>query len=270
MSDSVDETPPYSTILAEQIEEGLRELNRSTTGLALSGVSAGLDIGFGPLLMAATYTTVAGVAGDALTRFLLALAYTIGFVFVVLGRSELFTEHTTLAVLPVLDGRASMRELGRLWGVVYATNVAGGVVFALFAVFALPSTTGIDRSAFVEIARPIAAHSPGGLLVGAILAGWLMGLLSWLVTAARETTSRLAFVLLVTGAIGFLHLPHSIAGNVEVLLATLVSPAFSWGRYAAFLAIATVGNAVGGTVFVALLKYAHVVRGGETVDIGAD
>jgi formate/nitrite transporter FocA (FNT family) len=41
-----------------------------------------------------------------------------GFLFVILGRSELFTEHTTLAVLPVLDGRASLRQLGRLWGLI--------------------------------------------------------------------------------------------------------------------------------------------------------
>jgi len=70
-------------------------------------------------------------------------------------------------------------------------------------------------------------------------------------------------VLIVTGTIGLLHLPHSIAGNVEVLFwaGRLVSPAITLTDYAGFLVLATLGNAFGGAVFVALLKYGHVVRG---------
>jgi len=86
-----------------------------------------------------------------------------------------------------------------------------------------------------------------------------MGLLAWLVTAAQDTTARILLVLIVTGTIGLLHLPHSIAGNVEVLFGLLVSPAITLTDYAGFLVLATLGNAFGGAVFVALLKYGHVV-----------
>jgi len=74
---------------------------------------------------------------------------------------------------------------------------------------------------------------------------------------------RILLVLIVTGTIGLLHLPHSIAGNVEVLFGLLVSPAITLTDYAGFLVLATLGNAFGGAVFVALLKYGHVVRGAE-------
>ena len=90
-----------------------------------------------------------------------------------------------------------------------------------------------------------------------------MGLLAWLVTAARETTSRLIIIWIVTAVIGILHLPHSIAGNVEVLFGVFLSPLVSVMDYVSFLTLATMGNAVGGVVFVALLKYGHVVRGGD-------
>jgi formate/nitrite transporter FocA (FNT family) len=70
-------------------------------------------------------------------------------------------------------------------------------------------------------------------------------------------------VFIVTGTIGMLHLPHSIAGNVEVLFGLLSSPVISLTDYLSFLALATVGNAVGGGVFVAALKYSHVVRGAD-------
>ena len=66
-----------------------------------------------------------------------------------------------------------------------------------------------------------------------------------------------------TTGIGIAHLPHSIAGNVEVLAATVARPSIGVLDYLGFLALATAGNAVGGAFFVAVLKYGHVVRGAK-------
>ncbi|WP_458185742.1 formate/nitrite transporter family protein [Haladaptatus sp. NG-WS-4] len=258
-----DDQKSGQTILAQEIESGLNELERPSDGLLLSGLSAGLDIGFGPLFMAALTTLVASAWGEPLTEIVVANAYAIGFIFVILGRSELFTEHTTLAVLPVLDGQASIRQLSRLWGLVYLGNVVGGSIFAAVAVVLAPAYGIAESGAFVDIAKNLLDHSAPLLLVGGVLAGWLMGLLSWLVTAARETLARVFFVWLIATAIGLAHLPHSIAGNVEVLAGMFLSPSITLLDYARFLVLATVGNAIGGSTFVALLKYGHVVRGGE-------
>jgi len=91
---SEEEQAEGADILDIEIRRGLSELQRPTTGLSLSGLSAGLDIGFGPLLMGVILTS-AGVAGtdELTTELLLAIAYGVGFILVVLGRSELFTEH---------------------------------------------------------------------------------------------------------------------------------------------------------------------------------
>lgn len=250
-------------VLNSLIEGGLHEIRRETNGLLLSGFSAGLDIGFGPLLMAVILTLSPGGYGDLGTELLLATTYSVGFVFVILGRLELFTEHTTVAVIPVLDGQASLGELARLWGLVYAANIVGGATFAALVVTLLPGLGPASPEAFETIALSLVAHDPTWLFVGGVLAGWLMGLLAWLVTAAQETTSRLLIIWIVTAAIGMLHLPHSIAGNVEVLFGVFLSPTVSVLDYVTFLAMATTGNAVGGVVFVALLKYGHVVRGGD-------
>lgn len=252
-------------ILDTEIRRGLSELQRPTTGLSLSGLSAGLDIGFGPLLMAVILTT-AGVAGTGeLTReLLLAIAYGVGFILVVLGRSELFTEHTTLAVLPVLDGQASVTRLARLWGIVYCSNLVGATVVGGFIVAVGPTIGVIDPSALVELARIYTDQPPVGVLGAGVLAGWLMGLLSWLVAGADSTAARLLVVWLIAAAIGVAHLPHCIAGTVEVVSGVLVSPDLGPMAFARFLGLSTVGNTVGGTVFVALLKYGHVVRSGPT------
>ena len=260
-SSSVTGQTPQEMILAEQLDEATTELERPAEGLFLSALSAGLDIGFGPLLMAAVATLAVGVWSEAATTLVLANLYSVGFIFVVLGRSELFTEHTTLAVIPVLDGRASLTDLGRLWGLVYAGNILGASVFAVLAVAVAPAFGIADQSAFVFIGEKLVGHSAGVLFAGAVLAGWLMGLLSWLVSAAQETVSRTLFVWVVATTIGITHLPHSIAGTVEVLAAVLVDPAMGLATFAEFLVVSSGGNALGGGVFVALLKYGHVVRG---------
>jgi formate/nitrite transporter FocA (FNT family) len=265
--DSIDTPPEGEEILEAQLREGLSELHRPADGLFLSSLSAGLDIGFGPLLMAVILTTTGlSAAGDLVTRLLLALAYGVGFILVVLGRSELFTEHTTLAVLPVLDGRASVARLGRLWGFVYAGNVVGAAVFAA-AVVPVATALGVaEPAAFVELARTFTTHDWPVLLGAGVLAGWLMGLLSWLVAAVDSSVARVLVVWLIAAAIGLAHLPHSVAGAVEVFAGVVAGPSVTPVDAGRFLLFTTLGNAVGGSVFVALLKYGHVVRGGPTVE----
>jgi formate/nitrite transporter FocA (FNT family) len=258
-----DAPKSYESILAQQIDSAVGEFQRSSEGLFLSALSAGLDLGFGPLLIAAMVTLTSGVYSEPLVEILSANMYTIGFLFVVLGRTELFTEHTTLAVLPVLDRLASIRDLGRLWGIVYAGNVVGGTIFAGVMVAIGPAFGIFEVGALGTITKPFVTHSPGALFGGAILAGWLMGLLSWLVIAARDTISRVFFVWLITFVIGFAHLPHSIAGNIEMLAALLGTGTVGPLAYVRFLVTVTIGNAIGGIVFVALLKYGHIVRESE-------
>lgn len=254
---------PSAAVLNSLIDDALHEMERQRSGLFLSAFSAGLDIGFGPLLMAVLLTLSEGTFGDLSTEILLASAYAIGFMFVIIGRSELFTEHTTLAVIPVLDRQASIGQLGRLWGIVYVGNLVGGAFFTLLAVLLMPGLGVVSPEAFGTIANKLVSHDLSWLFLAGIFAGWLMGLMAWLITAAQETMSRLVIIWIVAGTIGILHLPHSIAGNVEVLFGLFTTPAVSLNDYLAFQVLATSGNAVGGAIFVAVLKYGHIVRGAK-------
>ena len=263
--ESADEPKSYEEILTQEIHEGLREFDRASGSLFLSAVSAGLDLGFSALAVLTVMTLASEVYQEPLTQILVANAYTIGFIFVILGRSELFTEHTSLAVLPVLDRQRPLAELGRVWTIIYAGNIVGGIVFALFVVAVGPAFGIFELSALTHVAQSYLKYSPAALFGAAVLAGWLMGLLSWLVTAAQESIGRVLFVWLVTGLIGFTHLPHSIVGHIELFGALVAVPEITLTDYGRFMLLATVGNAIGGTVFVALLKYGHVIRttGGE-------
>ncbi|MDX1660308.1 MAG: formate/nitrite transporter family protein [Gemmatimonadota bacterium] len=258
-----EEPKSYAEILQQEIEGGLRELHRPAGGLLTSGLSAGLDLGFSVLLMAVMLTLVEGQLPPPIERILIANMYAVGFIFVIIGRSELFTEHTTLAVLPVLDGRASMGRLGRLGGLVYTSNVVGATVFAALAATIGPAL-GVARSgAFVEIGRGLVEHEAWVIVASAVLAGWLMGLMSWLVAAGRDTISQIFVVWLIATSIGLAHLHHSIAGTVEVLAAVFSGPEVGWIDFGRFLVWTTIGNAGGGVIFVALIKYGHVKQGGQ-------
>lgn len=263
-ADSQEEAAPTksaTTILAQEISISTDQLGRSARGLLLSSISGGLDIGFGPVMMV-TVVALAGATEDPWTRLLMAAFYSLGFVIVILGRSELFTEHTTLAVYPLLSGRATFKRLARLWGLVYTGNIVGTVLFSIGAV-----SVGVSMNLFTAgdleyFASSLTRAGWVTMLGSAVAAGWMMGLMSWLVTAARDTIGQIAIIMLVTGAIGWLGLHHSIAGTVEVLLGVFGGDT-SWLSFLRFLVLATVGNAVGGVVFVAALKYGHGTQPGH-------
>lgn len=251
----------YREILVLEIVQGLGELRRPASGLLLSGASAGLDIGFSVFLMGAMIALLRDLVPDAVLQLIGANLYAVGFIFVVLGRSELFTEHTTLAVFPVLSGRASPQALARLWSLVYVGNLCGALLSALVISFVGGGLGTVPATALQTIAQPLLAHPAWVMLASATLAGWLMGLLSWLVAAGRETLSQVFFVWLVAGTIGLLQLHHSILGTVEVAAAIFAGAGVSFADLGRFLFWSTLGNSAGGVFFVALIKYGHVVRG---------
>ena len=253
----VEQSPKKASkqILQHEIEEGLNALERPLVGLFISGLSAGLDVGFSLFLMAVAVTAAEGQMPKPMERLLVANLYSVGFIFVILGRSELFTEQTTLAVLPVLAGRSSMRSLLRLWVVVWGANVIGAAIFASLAALIGPSLGVIDPGALGEIAHHLTDHPSRAIFLSALLAGWLMGLVSWLVAAGRDTISQIVLVWLVTTSIGFAGLHHVILGSVEVFAGVFAGQGVGALDVGRFLLWATLGNIVGGVVFVAVLKY---------------
>lgn len=258
LKDALNKPKQIDEILNEQIETALREHNRSNQDLFLSAISAGLEVGFSVFLMATIFSLFNGVIHPSTLHVLLALAYPLGFIFVVIGKSELFTEHTTLAVIPVLNRNATIKSLLILWGIVYTGNLLGGYFFG-FVLSILPEQlNAIDNGTFYSLAKKLTDHPWYIILGSGILAGWLMGLLSWLVTSSQDTISRIAIISLITSVIGIGSLHHAIVGSIEVFTASLTSTQIGWKEYLHVQTWATLGNIFGGVVFVAFVKFSHV------------
>src|SRR5690606_19084095 len=96
-------------------------------------------------------------SGDTTSRLLvevlMANAFAVGFVIVILGRMDLFTEFTTIAILPVLARQASFAALARLWALVYAGNILGATVFGALTAVLGPELNVISRSAMTMLAH---------------------------------------------------------------------------------------------------------------------
>ena len=251
----VDAQKPRDVVLEQQASQATEELERPTIPLLLSGLAAGIDLGFGPFAMAVGGTLMRDVLSPPALTLLQANLYTIGFLFVVVGRSALFTEQTASAVQPVLARRATVARLLRLWGLVLVSNLVGGVLFAALAVPLGRGLAIVEPSVLAEMAHRVTSKPTDVMLLSAVAAGWIMGLLSWLVVAARDTTAQILAIWAATMLIGLAGLHHSIAGASEILLAVFAGAGATWADLWRFLAISIPGNAVGGVVFVALLKF---------------
>jgi formate/nitrite transporter FocA (FNT family) len=140
-------------------------------------------------------------------------------------------------------------------------NLVGAAVFAGLVVQIGPALGVIDRRAFGELARALTGNPAWVMFASAVLAGWLMGLMSWLVAASRDTISQIVLVWLIATVIGLGQFPHVVVGSVEVLAGVFSGEGVTEGDYGHFLLWTTLGNAVGGSFFVALIKYSYAIKG---------
>lgn len=244
----------YRSMFAAEVEQAERELRRPAAPLFHSGVIAGMAVGIGVLLIALLVENHGSVGETPHRRLAHGAAYATGFVLAILGRSDLFTEYTTIAILPVMTGDASLGALGRLWAIVFAGNLVGGGAMAALSVLSLGPGLGLaEPDTFASMADHLAGYDAATIFASAVLAGWLMGLLSWLLTGGRDTTSQIVFIALVGLTIGGLGLHHSITGAVEMVAGALAGGREGWAGAARVIALAAVGNAVGGLIFAAMI-----------------
>jgi len=239
--------------------EGEEELRRTVSALAWSGFAAGLSMGFSFIAEALLMSRLPDQPWSPLiTRF----GYSVGFLIVVLGRQQLFTENTLTVVLPLLLRKdfSTMVRMLRLWAVVLTANLVGTFLFAL----CLGKITLFDPHTQQCLTAIGAAHLGPGFgiaLVRSIFAGWLIALMVWLLPAAES--ARVSIIIIITYLIGLGGFNHIIAGSTTMFF-LVVTHSISFGTYLTQFFVPTlIGNVAGGFSLVAALNHAQVVGGKE-------
>jgi formate/nitrite transporter FocA (FNT family) len=245
---------PRTEVIYEAIrEEGEAELRRSPSALAWDGLAAGLAMGFSLVAEGLLRSHLP----DAEWRPLVSkLGYSVGFLIIVLGRHQLFTENTLTAVLPFLQHKdsAMLARMLRLWAVVLTANMAGAFIFA----FTISQTEMFEpnvRGAFAEIGREAVKNWWALTLLKGIFAGWLIAMMVWMLPASES--ARFFVVIVMTYLVALGGFAHIIAGAVEVFYAVLTGAA-QWGDYFRWALPTLAGNIIGGTTLVAALGHAQV------------
>ena len=219
-----------------------------------SGLAAGLSMGFSFLVQAELHS---GMPDAPWRPLVAAFGYAVGFLIVVLGRQQLFTESTLSAVLPVLTQRKAKVALKclRLWGVVLCANLVGTWMFAAAVAYGHPVKPEVMNSLAV-LAREASEGGFWNTVLRAIFAGWLIALMVWLLPSAGS--ARPVIIVILTYAVALGRFSHIIAGSSEAAFATLTGAAGAGDYFGGFLAPTLIGNTVGGVLMVALLNHAPV------------
>ncbi len=245
-----------ATEIYENVREAAEEeMQRPAVALFWSAVAAGLTIGFSFFAGAYLYT----LASEPYKATAAAAGYPLGFIFVVLGRNQLFTENTLEPIIPFLNNmnRIMLGRLLTLWVIVLAGNLVGALGFAVMSALT-PMVTPEFRHTLLDFATQATSDGFIMVLYRGIFAGWLIALMAWLVASTSSSSTQVALIWLTTAPISVFEFRHSVVGSVEALYRVAVGAA-SWQAMATeFIVPAVLGNIIGGFVFVALLNHGQV------------
>jgi len=253
-----DRTSVSAIVVHETIrKDGDEELQRTASALAWSGLAAGMSMGFSFVVEGLFQTYLPDTKWRPLVT---TLGYPFGFLIVIIGRQQLFTENTLTAIIPLLARRnlTTLVSVMRLWAIVLAANLTGAHIFAWF-IGNTPILKPEVQSSLHQLALEAASVSFGTAILRGVFAGWLIAMVVWMLAAVD--TGRLPIIVILTYVVGLAGLTHIIAGSVEVLFLVMTG-ARSWFTYLGGYMVPTlIGNVIGGVSLVSALNHAQVVAG---------
>lgn len=245
-------------------DEGRERAQTPLLGLVSRAFIAGFNIVFGILALGIVHALVAERFGSSIGDIFGSLAFGLGLVLLVIGRSELFSENFLDPVAAaVQDGGRMWFLLGRLWIVTLVVNLVGGAVLCLLMSVrhAIPDN---GAASLVLVADEIVRLPSDAAFVRAIAAGAILTLMTWLLQAASAPGSRIVIAWAIGAFVAIGPFNHVIVTELHLLIGHLHGAEVAVGDYLSTLAIATSGNLIGGLVFVTLTHLGQVKGGSPT------
>jgi formate/nitrite transporter FocA (FNT family) len=248
-------------IYRETKREGQRRLARPPLELAATALVGGFDVAVGVVAYALARRAADGPAGELVAS----IAFGVGFVFIVVGRSELFTENFLIPVAGLEREKVrSWLKLGELWLVALVVNIVGGVLLALIVTSHDVLPAGADKGV-IALADHITERSTLPSLLSALIAGALMTVMTWFVEGAADSLGVRIVMAWVTGAVIALGtFNHAIVSTLELVFGMRYGADVAVSQLLANLGIAVVGNLAGGLMFVTFVRSVQAAEGGRT------
>jgi formate/nitrite transporter FocA (FNT family) len=250
-----ENSPPAAKVVhASVARQGEDELDRPVGSLFWSAVAAGIAIMVSLWVNGALHHYVPEAPWkDAVV----ALGYPFGFLIVVLGRMQLFTEQTVVAILPLAREKTArnLKRVARLWSIVLLGNVTGTAFIAALAAHAHVESAQV-LGGMLAVAGKLEEHTALDTMMLGVPAGFIMASVAWI----RSAEDQFGFwiVVALTAAIGLGGFAHVVVGSTEAWLLVWSGEAGLGWLLGGFLLPALAGNIIGGTGLFALLAHAQV------------
>lgn len=241
------------------INKAAATCRRGFSRLLLGSVLAGAYIALGGALSIAVGYGFpeAAASNPGLQRFMSALVFPIGLMLVVILGADLFTGNNALLIPPALEGRLSVGRIIANWTIVWFGNFVGALIVAWFLI-ALPGTlsTGPYPAAIESIAIAKTSATPMAIFFKAIGANWCVCLAVWLALSGRRLGEKLLACEIPVFAFVALCFEHCVANMFFLPLASMQGVDISIYQIVVVnLLPATLGNIVGGALFVGVSQY---------------
>ena len=248
--------PSAEQIYRQVARNAKEELKRSSTSLAISGFTGGTFMGFSALGVG---IVLAALGTSPAATLVSKLLYPLGFIVVILGRSQLFTENTLYPVALVLAEKKQLWNTLRLWSIVLPSNIMGALAFASL----ISLTRGLSPAivhAIAQLGAGAVQPSVGTIFWSAVMGGWIIATTAWLVSGSHSISGSIMLIWLLTFVVGAGNFAHCIATSGEILTAVLTGQ-LRWEQYLRWLVPAVGGNICGGVLMVTLLEYGQAIYG---------
>jgi formate/nitrite transporter FocA (FNT family) len=261
-------SPEPEEIYARTREEGARRLERPILEVASTALAAGFDIIAGVVALALIESQLEHLLGKHAAHVAGSIGFGIGFVFLVVGRGELFTENF-LVPLAGLDGKEknSWWKVAELWTVSPVFNVIAGAFmgFLLSVHSVLPFGTG---AAIKDIAETIYANGTLARFVSAIFAGALITAMTWFVEGQRSMGVRVTIAWIAGAMLALGSFNHVIVVTLELIFGIRFGAHIPWSFVLTNFLLAAAGNMIGGIGLVTLNRFTQARSGGESSSSG--
>ncbi|MGM0591969.1 MAG: formate/nitrite transporter family protein [Halobacteriota archaeon] len=242
-------TDQFSTdeVYQRVVADADHEVTSGTRELFFSALAAGFAI-------TVTFLLYASVTATSQTKIVGVLLYPLGFIYIIIGGYQLYTENTLPPVALTLERLASVPTLFRHWLIVLTGNFLGGGLGAVALAYG-----GVFDAATADVAIGFAekgiATPATDLFVKAAFAGLIVAGVVWINFAARDTISRLVVVYLAFLAIPMGNLYHVVVSFTEVVYLALVTGVNPVPALGGFVLPVLLGNTLGGVVLVTVVNY---------------
>jgi formate/nitrite transporter FocA (FNT family) len=248
--------PEPETIYERTKEEGRRRLSRPFAEEASTALAAGFDIVVGIVVMGLLIHFTERQFGREVAHVIGALGFGVAFIFLIVGRGELFTENflVPLAGLDHDDDNSNWANLAKLWLTSPVFNIIGGLILILIVTThsVLPFGTG---KALLTVAETTHANGKLALFMSAIFAGALITAMTWFIEGQATMLPRIVIAWIVGFILALGQLNHVIVITLELIFGYRYGASYDWTFIATNFFIAAAGNIVGGIGLVTLNRF---------------